>query len=588
MDSPKIVRGDDPIPNKDYDWFSFDEQALESAILLNDISKTSSVCFGLIGEWGSGKTSYMRLLKNHIEKKSKNVVAWFVSWDPGSLVDVGDSMLFFLYNEMSKYISEKQLEDSEEFKKQFDKLKISLGIRKSPTQLISKFLSSVSEVTLTPPIVKDASKLVNIAIDELESNQKIRESFEYLGSFLERKKITMYLFIDDIDRITSKQIYDILSELKAYLSLKNFVVIIGYDEKYINEALKGNLPEGIDAIDYMDKIITIRNKLPSPNIRILRTYAENYLTMLFEKIDKFALEDLSAISSGSCLYNVRALKRMLLSFKQHIPSSIHDRNSLITILIITIMDESNILSNKEIQTMLSENNLEGIISKLKNINDESLKNISEIIFGYIDRYEEFIDLSLISNIGIPFKSYMPTRKIEETERTIFYWYDQFNLLLKNKIHKKLVFEGCFDEKHILDISHIKNINEPIEGDKFLLELGYKYSPLYINPINKLDKTLIFKTDDLNILLIITSKYEEKRISNPRQTMREILNGSSIITSKNKLIIWMIDDKSIFPKEINKSIRATIELINKGLKNEIKYYYTPYEKMNLMMEYLINI
>ena len=99
----KLVHGDDAIESSEADWFDFETPARELAKQLYEISKSSGVCCGIIGSWGSGKSSFMKLMDEYVRKKlSSNVcVAWFIAWDPGGIEDLGDSMLYHLFHDIA-------------------------------------------------------------------------------------------------------------------------------------------------------------------------------------------------------------------------------------------------------------------------------------------------------------------------------------------------------------------------------------------------------------------------------------------------------------------------------------------------------
>ncbi len=218
----KLVRGDDAIEDFEADWFDFKTPASALADHLYLISKSSGVCCGIFGSWGSGKSSFMKLMGRHIRKEySANIcVAWFTAWDPGGIEDLGDAMLYRFFHDVAK--GEKDLIGS------FKELQQALGIRKSLRERARQALSVVSEAvpeTATKTIMNVASGLLG----ELDSPGKIKESFDKLMEWLEKNDKSVFFFVDDIDRATGEQIRDLLSELKVYVSHRRIVVVLGYD-----------------------------------------------------------------------------------------------------------------------------------------------------------------------------------------------------------------------------------------------------------------------------------------------------------------------------------------------------------------------
>ncbi|MCX6659133.1 MAG: P-loop NTPase fold protein, partial [Candidatus Bathyarchaeota archaeon] len=92
----------DPVESFEFDLLDFKIPAIELAKDLYEISKTSGVCCGVVGSWGSGKSSFMKLMDEHVLKEHTGKVhtAWFTAWDPGGAHDLGDAMLHSLFREL--------------------------------------------------------------------------------------------------------------------------------------------------------------------------------------------------------------------------------------------------------------------------------------------------------------------------------------------------------------------------------------------------------------------------------------------------------------------------------------------------------
>lgn len=141
----KIILGDDAIKSVEFDWFTFKNPATELANMLYKISEYSGVCCGVIGPWGSGKSSFMRLMQEYISNESdwENVtVAWFTAWDPGGIEDLGDAMLYYFYKTF--------VEKHNELNHNYNELKNALGIRRSLKKRAGRMLRDISDALPTP------------------------------------------------------------------------------------------------------------------------------------------------------------------------------------------------------------------------------------------------------------------------------------------------------------------------------------------------------------------------------------------------------------------------------------------------------
>lgn len=137
----KLVQGDDAIESFEADWFDFRTPAMQLAKQLYMISKSSGVCCGIVGPWGSGKSSFMKLMEEYIRKESswkKVHIVWFTAWDPGGIQDLGEAMLYQFFRDVAG--KNRKMGDA------FKELQKALGIRRSFRERARRTLESVSEV----------------------------------------------------------------------------------------------------------------------------------------------------------------------------------------------------------------------------------------------------------------------------------------------------------------------------------------------------------------------------------------------------------------------------------------------------------
>jgi hypothetical protein len=68
--------------------------------------------------------------------------------------------------------------------------------------------------------------------------------------------------------------------LRLYLDRPGVGVVLGYEEKYVLEALKGLLPSEVSPADYLQKIVTLRVSLPPPTFEALWEFATSLVSAL--------------------------------------------------------------------------------------------------------------------------------------------------------------------------------------------------------------------------------------------------------------------------------------------------------------------
>lgn len=313
----KLKVGDDPVESFESDLLDFKNPAIELAKDLYEISKTSGVCCGVVGSWGSGKSSFMKLMDEHVRKEytgKKGYTAWFTAWDPGGAHDLGDAMLHSLFRELA--------EGNKELSNPFKELENALGMRRSAKQTVGRILQNVSGAL--PEGGRVAAKATGSLLCELDTSRTIRESFVSLMEWLRKEDCTVFYFIDDIDRASGDQIRDLLSELKLYVSHSGIIAILGYDTDYVVNALRvpGILPQGTDPEKYLEKIVTIRRNVPTASFVKMREYAALLTQTMTNLIkDSGVIAYLAALLSSG---NPRQLKRLILRFTNLIDSEFRE------------------------------------------------------------------------------------------------------------------------------------------------------------------------------------------------------------------------------------------------------------------------
>ena len=345
-----LISGDDPIQSLFEDWFNFAPQAQELTEKLYIISNSSSVCSGVIGGWGTGKSSFLQLMESYIEEKMNEwncVSVWFIAWRPGEEdIKLGDEFLYRIYDSVIQHAEGKSLKNYRSLKKQFDNLKRALGMRHSLSDYIRSMTEKVEKIEVVPDEAKGIASITRYIIEKFQSGHNIRESFKILSNFLNVNKYKVYFFIDELDRAEGKDIYNLLSEVKAYLHYKHIVIVLGYDESYILNCLKEYLPTEIEPKDYMEKIISIKKNIPVPSYDELRIFSENLLLNIVPNI-KDHIETLSRIIATLCYWNPKKLKRITLSFIQHLPQEFETLSTeeIVSLLYLTAFNDAGILDS---------------------------------------------------------------------------------------------------------------------------------------------------------------------------------------------------------------------------------------------------
>lgn len=259
------------------------------------------ISIGVFGNWGSGKSSLMLLLKNSIDawvasKKQDNSPkilqikfnSWqFEGYDTTKLAMI-ETILDAIQTDISK--NKNIFEKADDF---FARIKIMKAgvffLKKAYQNLIPEEIKKwmPTQEELDKITGKDEYKSV---IDEVSkgNSSKIVDSFrnifENLIKDVDYKAVIVY--IDDLDRCDPKKIIECLEAVKLFVNVARTAFVIGADERILEYAIKLHYPieqekEEISSpfSDYLEKLIQLPYKLP----KLSDNEQETYITLLLCK-----------------------------------------------------------------------------------------------------------------------------------------------------------------------------------------------------------------------------------------------------------------------------------------------------------------
>jgi predicted KAP-like P-loop ATPase len=288
---------------------------------------------GIYGDWGSGKSSLMRMARLALEKNSNSKILAipFNGWLFESYEDAKSALMGTILDEISNHrkILPKTKKLISKLLRQVDLMRLTVGVGK---YLAAYALAGNTGLALTaavdlPTVAKDiATKVKDISPDEIEKiirenksepgdiRLAIREFHSDFTQLLKETNIeTLVVFIDDLDRCSPATVLDIFEAIRLFLFVPNSVYVIAADENLIRYAVSTKFPgypeksENIGR-DYLEKLVQYPIKVPT----LGKSEIENYIKLLFaesvgidkeifEKIRTTALDRTSNSFQGSCL-----------------------------------------------------------------------------------------------------------------------------------------------------------------------------------------------------------------------------------------------------------------------------------------------
>lgn len=293
---------DKPVSSLEYDLFSVGTyiDGLCQFIKNCDTPMTISIQ----GDWGSGKTSMMNMIREKMEKDICPV--WFNTWQ-FSQFSLGNSLVFsmmtVLLNELGceKESINKVLGGVLRFTKN-----VAIG---TVDHLVGGFAADKLNGVLTPEVTVDyANEVMQLKTRfQVAVNRKIEVD----------KKSRVVVFVDDLDRLQPAKAIELLEALKLFLDCENCVFVLAVDYEVVTMGIKQKFGEDVNkekGRSFFDKIIQLPFKMPVAQYDI-KKYVSDSLTRMDFKNDEVTLDLFERLIHNSIGFNPRSMKRLFNTYQ---------------------------------------------------------------------------------------------------------------------------------------------------------------------------------------------------------------------------------------------------------------------------------
>ncbi len=275
-------------------------------------STTDGFTICINGQWGSGKTTFLRLWQRYLEERMNIKSIYFNAWEN----DFASDPLVALLGEINLFIKEYFPNQ----KGNLDKLKnLGKNVLKSSLPFIIKTLIQYF-VKIDADKIKEvievlAENTVENLIEEYEGEKNIIEEFrETLGEILnEIDSKPLVIFIDELDRCRPLYAIETLERIKHVFEMEGLIFVLALDKKQLAESIKSQYGN-IDAENYLKRFIDLEFDLPN-NIENTRNFI-NYL------MKKYKIPNI--LISKRIRYDIRTLMDLIVYWCNLLGFSIRD------------------------------------------------------------------------------------------------------------------------------------------------------------------------------------------------------------------------------------------------------------------------
>ncbi len=275
----------------DIDFLNFNYLA-EQVVEISKDENLSPATIGVYGDWGSGKSTLMKMVKKSLDADKNTLTVEFNGWLFEGYEDAKTALCGTILDEMRTHetLFAKGKEKIKALLKKVDGGKLlSKGVKYGLDFLLTSGIGTVTELTLTGIISAVKQKAGDVSEDEIKKVidafkkeetkrteiKNFRKTFKEV--FEDCKGERLVVFIDELDRCTPDTVLDIFEAIRLFLYVPGTTFIIGADERLVSYAVKTKYKDipghDIDiSKEYLEKLVQYPVKIPQLNEQEVKQY----------------------------------------------------------------------------------------------------------------------------------------------------------------------------------------------------------------------------------------------------------------------------------------------------------------------------
>ncbi|MBU5219471.1 KAP family NTPase [Bacillus albus] len=281
---------------------TFDEDQLQRGGFVNRLVESvnswkeeESIVIGLYGEWGTGKTSVLNLMKEKFNSEKNTILVSFNPW---------------------------YFKDEEQLILQFFN-KLIIGIEENFSGEKSKLISNIKKYSQKITSVTLRMGMVNLSIKDFipsgQPDNDIHSLKKDIESRLEREGKKIIVLIDDLDRLDDKEIHSIFKLVKVIADFSYTTYILSLDEEKVGGILSeqySSKKENEIGQSFLEKIVQVPLHLPPADPSVVRKVIFEGIKEILKENDVTLSNETLAVwqsnwesSFGAFPLTIRAAKR---------------------------------------------------------------------------------------------------------------------------------------------------------------------------------------------------------------------------------------------------------------------------------------
>lgn len=264
------------------DWNSF---ALSIAKFVHHRDQLDPLCIGIHGPWGSGKSSFVNLIAEQLQKLPPSPIhssadaPWVMRFNPW-ILSGQDQLVSYFFNELISFLQSKNEN----------------GADRALTVVVDKLLeyrSTIETIALAEPISSLAVKIGMAGLALWKNNKEAPTNIYELKKHVEKAlgsngenelpkfKHHIVIIIDDIDRLLAKEMLVMFQLVKSIADFPNITYILVYEQDMLLRSLKKE--QTGKPCEYLEKLIQVSFPVPKIAPSVLQEQLQNAVFTIWPK-----------------------------------------------------------------------------------------------------------------------------------------------------------------------------------------------------------------------------------------------------------------------------------------------------------------
>jgi hypothetical protein len=256
------IRGDNPVHEPEQDTLGRTEFAVKFVRDILALDRSEGLVVGVLGPWGTGKTSFINLVRWELDRKHIAIVD-FNPWMFSGAPQLVDSFFF--------------------------ELAAQLKIRKDLAQIgeniehYGEIFSGMGWIPVVGPWLESGKVATKILGKILQRKREgVSGPRRKIEEALQKYNKPIVVVLDDLDRLSSGEIRDIFKLIRLTANFPNVMYLVAFDRVRIESALA---EDGIPGREYLEKIVQFTIDLPTIPHSVLNRQIFDALDIILKNLE---------------------------------------------------------------------------------------------------------------------------------------------------------------------------------------------------------------------------------------------------------------------------------------------------------------